>query len=147
MSRSGTSKRRSLDRRGATALEFGAAAPVFLMLLLTVFEGSRYHFVSESLHHFVGEVARAAMINPASNPEAQMDALLRKAPVLRRNDFKAFNVEITRATAPSPTTVRVSASYKSLTASKMASELFPNLFKPTIDVAIELRFLAPAPGA
>ncbi len=112
-----------------------------------MFEGSRYYFVSESLHYFVGEVARAAMINPDPNPEAQMDALLRKAPVLRRNDFKAFDVEITRATAPSPTTVRVSASYKSLTASKMASELFPNLFKPTIGVAIELRFLAPAPGA
>ena len=39
----------------------GAAAPLFLVLLLTLFEGSRYYFVSESLHYFVGEVARAML--------------------------------------------------------------------------------------
>jgi Flp pilus assembly protein TadG len=131
-----------MDRRGATAVELGAVAPILFGLLLGGYEVGRYFFVSESLQYFVGEVARAAIINPDVNPVTQRAALLQKAPILEDSKLTTFNVNITRASAPTPTTVTVTASYDHFVRYNKVRTAWSNLFRP-ITSTITLSFVAP----
>lgn len=110
MSRSGTSKRSPVGRRGATAVEMAVVAAAFLLMTLGGLEISRYFFVSESLKDFAGEVARAAVLNPDQDFGSKKAALLANHQILKPRDL-TLNVAVTRRAAPALTTVRVQAVY------------------------------------
>ena len=111
MSRSGTNKRRALDRRGSLALETAFVASAFLLMLLGSFEIGRYFFVSESIKYLVGELARGATVAPEKNWDTEKAAYVSRTRILKLADFETLDVVVTPDAAPMPTTIRVTAVY------------------------------------
>lgn len=111
MSRSAIGSLSRLGRRGTTALEMALTAPLFVLLLAGGAEIGRYVFVSESVKYVVGEVARAAVINPTAISD--WSAVIAKAPILKASDFTTLTVTVQPPQAPAVlTTVEVRASYR-----------------------------------
>ncbi len=110
MSRFAIGSPRRLGRRGTTALEMAFVANALVLLVIGGVEVGRYFFVSESVKYVVGEVARAAMINPV--PNANWNTVIAKAPILKVADFTTLDVTIVPAAAPALSTVTVRASYR-----------------------------------
>jgi Flp pilus assembly protein TadG len=52
-----------LARAGTTVIEFAAAAPVFLLMLLGIFEFGRALWMQETLQYAVQQAARCASVN------------------------------------------------------------------------------------
>ncbi len=153
MSRFGISRRRPLDRRGVTALEQGFLAPGFLLLLLGGFEVGRYCFAYESVNYLVGELARAAVVNPDAgwSSDEEKAKYVRRASILKREQLTTLNVNVTRAAAPALTTVTVTAKYDYLPDYKPSSngggesfgaKFLKGFFRP-IEATTTLRFVAP----
>ena len=138
MSRSATNERRFLDRRGTTAVEMAIVANVLLLLLLGCLEIGRYFFVSESLKHLVGELARAAVVNPDADWSAQKNLFIARAAILKPEDFSTLQVDVARAAAPALTTVTVKAAYRH----KFTLPVLTGLVN-TINTGVTLRFVAP----
>lgn len=138
MSRSGTSERRVLGRRGATALEFAVVANVLLLLLVGGFDTGRYFFVNESLKYFVGELARGVVLSPDADWNTKKYTLISRAPILKADAFSTLDVNINRAAAPAVTTVTVTASYHYSFALPVMSGLVNS-----INTALTLKFVAP----
>ena len=139
MSRSGINERRRLlDNRGTTAVEMAIVANLLLLLLLGTLEIGRYFFVSESLKHLVGELARAAIVNPDADWSAQKNTFIARAGILKPEDFSMLNVNVARAAAPALTTVIVTANYR-------YSFILPALsgLVDSINAGVTLRFVAP----
>ena len=139
MSRSGTSKRRALGRRGSLPLEMAYVASALLLLLLGGVEISRYFFVSETVRHLVGELARAAVINPDQDFTSVKAALVDRTKILKLTDFTTLNVTpVSRRPAPELTTISVSAVYKYKFHTPVLSTLVSS-----IDSNLTLSFVAP----
>lgn len=138
MSRSGNNKLRALGRRGATAVELAIAANVLILLLLGGLEIGRYFFVNESLRHLVGELARAAIVNPDADWNSQKNAYVARTGILKAANFSRLEVAVARAAAPALTTVTVTANYSH-------SFLVPGLSRlgGSINNAVRLDFVAP----
>ncbi|MBD0272401.1 MAG: pilus assembly protein [Acetobacteraceae bacterium] len=138
MSQPGTNKRRPLGRRGATAVEFAITANVLFLLLLGGLEIGRYFFVNESLRHLVGELARAAIVNPDADWSTQKNALVARSGILKVANFSRLDVTVARAAAPALTSVTVTANYNH-------SFLLPVLsgLANSINTAVRLDFVAP----
>lgn len=116
MSRRATSEpRRGLGRRGSLSLEMAIVASAFFLMLLGSVEIGRYFFVSESIKYLVGEVARAAIVDPVAvnawGSEQKTNYIRFKSGILKYADFQTFNVIVEKQTAPTPTTIRVTALY------------------------------------
>lgn len=138
MSRSGTSRRRALGRRGSLAVEFACVASAFLLLLLGSIEIGRYFFVSESVKQLVGELARAAIIDPGKNWSTEKAVYVSRSKILKVQDFTTLDVVVNKQAAPMPTTVRVTAIYPYKFTLKWLSAL-----KPSIDSDVTLKFVVP----
>ena len=138
MSRSATNKRLSLSRRGTTAVEMAIGANVLFLLLLGGLEVGRYYFVSESLKYLVGELARAAIVDPDADWAARKGAFVARAAILKPENFSALDVAVARAAAPALTTVTVSARYRYSFSLPALSGLVNS-----INSAVTLRFVAP----
>lgn len=138
MSRPGNNKRRALGRRGATAVELAIAANVLIVLLLGGLEIGRYFFVNESLRHLVGELARAAIVNPDADWNSQKNTYVARTGILKAAKFSRLEVAVARAAAPALTTVTVTANYSH-------SFLVPGLSRlgGSINNAVRLDFVAP----
>jgi Flp pilus assembly protein TadG len=138
MSRSGINERRLLDNRGTTAVEMAIVANALLLLLLGTLEIGRYFFVSESLRHLVGELARAAIVNPDADWSVQKNTFIARTGILKPEDFSTLDIGIARAPAPALTTVTVTANYRH-------SFILPALsgLVDSIDAGVTLRFVAP----
>jgi Flp pilus assembly protein TadG len=134
----GINRRRLLDCRGTTLVETAIVANVLFMLLLGCLELGRYFFVSESLKYLVGELARAAMLDPDADWSAQKSLIVARAPILRPADFSTLDVAIARAAAPALTTVTVTAAYRYSSTLPVLSGL-PN----SINSGLTVRFVAP----
>lgn len=93
------------------AVEMALAGSVFVMLLLGAVEFGRYHFASESLRYVVGELARAVTVDPDRDWSTEKAAYVRRSPILKLADFETLDVLVTRAAAPMPTAVRITAVY------------------------------------
>lgn len=93
------------------AVEMALAGSVFVMLLLGAVEFGRYHFASESLRYVVGELARAVTVDPDRDWSTEKAAYVRRSPILELADFETLDVLVTRAAAPMPTAVRITAVY------------------------------------
>ncbi len=153
MPRSGTSERRFLGRRGTTAVEFAGVAATFFGLLLGGFEVGRYCFAYESVNYLVGELARAAVVNPDAgwSSDEEKAKYVRRASILRREQLTTLNVNITRAAAPALTTVTVTAKYDYLpnykpsnngSGESFGAKFLKGFFRP-IEATTTLRFVAP----
>ncbi len=144
MSRSVTGKPRRLGRRGVTAVEMALVLNVLLLLLVGGVEVGRYYFVSESVTYLVGELSRAAMVNPDVDRNARKFNYLSRAPILKAAKFQgqggALNVVVTRATAPALTTLAVTATYPH----ELKLPFLPTLAN-SVSAATTVRFAAPAP--
>ena len=138
MSRSGTSERRFLGRRGATALELAVALNVLLLLLVGGFDIGRYFFVNESLKYFVGELARGVVLSPDADWSTKKYTLISRAPILKTDAFSTLDVDINRAAAPALTTVTVTARYRYRFALPVMSSLVD-----TINTGLTFKFVAP----
>jgi Flp pilus assembly protein TadG len=138
MSRSGINERRLLDNRGTTAVEMAIVANALLLLLLGTLEIGRYFFVSESLRHLVGELARAAIVNPDADWSVQKNTFIARAGILKPEDFATLDIDIARAAAPALTTVTVTANYR-------YSFILPALsgLVDSINTGVTFRFAAP----
>jgi Flp pilus assembly protein TadG len=140
MSRSGISKRCLLDRRGGTVVEMALVANAFLLLLLGGVEIGRYFFLAEQVRYAVGEVARAAIIDPDTPWTDQKAAdFAAKMGVLNSTKLK-MEVNIARQTAPSLSTVTVRAQYPY----QFALSYLSNLAAP-VDSRVTLSFVATSP--
>jgi Flp pilus assembly protein TadG len=116
MSRRVTSEsRRSLGRRGSLSLEMAIVASAFFLMLLGSAEIGRFFFVSESIKYVVGEVARAAIVDPVAvnawGTAQKANYIQSKSGILKYADFQTFNVVVEKQAAPTPTTIRVTALY------------------------------------
>lgn len=116
---------------------------LFLLLFGGV-EIGRYCFVSESVHYLVGEVARAAVINPdGAFGEPEKAEFVRRASILDKNRLD-LAVNINRQRAPAMSTVRVTARYEHFKPGdrNVAGTEWSSFFRP-IDAAVTLQFVAP----
>ncbi|HEX9696594.1 MAG TPA: TadE/TadG family type IV pilus assembly protein [Actinomycetota bacterium] len=57
------------DRSGAAAVEFGVAAPVFLLFVFGTVEFSRVMWTDHELQYVADKASRFVMINPAATTE------------------------------------------------------------------------------
>lgn len=57
-------------RRGATAVEFALVAPIFLLIILGVFEVGRLFWIKSSMQYAVEESARYVMLNTSTTTSA-----------------------------------------------------------------------------
>lgn len=118
-------------------VEMALVGNVFLLLLLGCIEMGRYFFVSESMRYFVGEVARAAIIDPdATWDSGKTAALIAKAPVLEPGKV-TLRVNVARQLAPASSTVTVEARYAHQFALSYISGL-----ATSINTGVTLRFVA-----
>ena len=138
MSRSGTNKRRPLDCRGTTAVEMALVANLLVVLLLGTLEVGRYFFVSESLRHLVGELARAAIVNPDADWSAQKTTFIARSAILKPQDFSTLDIAVARAAAPALTTVTVTANYRYGSTLPVLSGVLNS-----INTGVTLSFVAP----
>ena len=92
----------------------------------------------KSLKYLVGELARAAMVDPDADWSAQKSLIVARAPILRPADFSTLDVTIARAAAPALTTVTVTAVYRYSSTLPVLSGL-PN----SISSGVTMRFVAP----
>lgn len=65
---------RQSNRTGATAVEFALVAPVFFLVLMSMFEFSRLNVLRHTADNAAYEAARVAMIPGASAAEATAEA-------------------------------------------------------------------------
>jgi|SRR3712207_5982154 len=138
MSRSATSSRRPLGRRGVTVVEFAIVANLLLLLLVGGFDIGRYFFTNESLKYYVGELARGVVLNPDADWGTRKYTLLSRAPALKADKFSQLDVNINRATAPAVTTVTVAARYNYRFTLPVMSSLVSS-----INTGLTLQFVAP----
>lgn len=64
----------SKHRRGATAVEFAIVAPVFFLVLMSMFEFSRLNVLRNTADNAAYEAARAAMVPGATAADATAEA-------------------------------------------------------------------------
>ena len=96
---------------GATAVEFALVLPLFIMLLIGIFELSRMMFVSSSVQYSVDRAARLAVIDPTVTLAAiETDILAR----LAVSNSPAVDLTITRTTIGITDVAQVSAHYDHL---------------------------------
>ena len=112
----------------------------FFMCLLGSVEIGRYAFVSESLKHLVGELARATVVDPDRvwSAEAKNAFVMEKTAALTPADFQTLDVVVARAAAPALTTVTVTANYRfnlNVPALSNAARV--------INAGVTMRFVAP----
>ncbi len=62
------------NRRGATAVEFAIVAPVFFLVLMSMFEFSRLNVLRNTADNAAYEAARAAMVPGATAADATAEA-------------------------------------------------------------------------
>ena len=67
-------RRRSLNRTGATMVEFALGAPIFFLLLLASFEFARLNVIRHTADNAAYEAARIAMVPGATAAEAVAEA-------------------------------------------------------------------------
>jgi Flp pilus assembly protein TadG len=113
-------------------------ASAFFLLLLGTLEVGRYFFVSESLRHLVGELARAAIVNPDADWGAQKNTFIAKSAILKPQDFSTLDIAVARAAAPALTTVTVTANYRYGSTLPVLSGVLNS-----INTGVTLSFVAP----
>ena len=96
---------------GSTAVEFALILPIFIMLLIGIFELSRMMFVSSSVQYSVDRAARLAVIDPTiSLSDIEADILNR----LAVSNSPTVDLTITRTTIGITDIAQVSAHYDHL---------------------------------
>lgn len=110
-------KQFSLGRRfgsaegGATAVEFALVLPLFIMLLIGIFELSRMMFVTSSVQYSVDRAARLAVIDPTvSLSDIETDILNR----LAVSNSPTVDLTVVRTTIGVTDVAQVSAHYDHL---------------------------------
>jgi Flp pilus assembly protein TadG len=97
------------------AVEMALVGTAFVTLLFASIEVGRYFFVNESIKYVVGELARAAIVDPLavrSWSDAQKSSFVQsKSGLLHYADFSPLTITIVKQEAPTPTTIRVRAVY------------------------------------
>lgn len=68
------SSRRSSDRTGTTTVEFAIVAPVFFLVIFSMFEFSRLNVIRHTADNAAYEAARVAMVPGATAAEAITEA-------------------------------------------------------------------------
>lgn len=68
------SQRRSTDRSGTTTVEFALVAPVFFLVIFSMFEFSRLNVIRHTADNAAYEAARVAMVPGATAAEAITEA-------------------------------------------------------------------------
>ena len=66
--------RRAGPRRGATTVEFALVAPVFFLVLMSMFEFSRLNVLRHTADNAAYEAARAAIVPGATTDDARAEA-------------------------------------------------------------------------
>lgn len=96
---------------GATAVEFALVLPLFIGLLIGIFELSRMMFVSSSVQYSVDRAARMAVIDPTvSLSDIEADILN----LLAVSNSPEVDLTITRTTIGVTDVAQVSAQYDHL---------------------------------
>ena len=96
---------------GATAVEFALILPVFIMLLIGIFEVSRMMFVSSSVQYSVDRAARLAVIDPTvALADIETDILAR----LAVSNSPTVDLKISRTTMGTTDIAQVAAHYDHL---------------------------------
>jgi len=116
-------------------VEAALVMPIFAALLLGSVEAGYYYFVSESVRYYVGELARAVILDPSADWNSGARTLVSRAPVLRAENFTTLNVNVARVPAPALTTVTVTANYRH------TMKIFSG-WPTSINSGVTLRFIA-----
>ena len=96
------------DRRGAAAVEFVFAIPIFIALLIGVVEFSRILVVRSSMQFAVEETTRHAMVHGDATDETLMDMVRQK---IATSDSEQIIVAVTTETVSSVKYLKITASY------------------------------------
>lgn len=96
---------------GSSAVEFALVLPIFLMLLIGIFELSRMMFVSSSVQYSVDRAARLAVVDPTVSLSAiEADIVSR----LAVSNSPTVALTVTRTTIGVTDVAQVSAHYDHL---------------------------------
>jgi len=93
---------------GATAVEFALVLPIFLMILIGIFELSRMMFVTSSVQYSVDRAARLAVVDPTVSV-SDIEADIRNRLVV--SNSPTVDLSITRTTLGVTDIAQVSAHY------------------------------------
>jgi Flp pilus assembly protein TadG len=68
-------RKKRVSRRGATVVEFAIVAPVFFLVLFSMFEFSRLNVLRHTADNAAYEAARAAMVPGSTAADARAEAM------------------------------------------------------------------------
>jgi Flp pilus assembly protein TadG len=101
-------RRFGTGERGATAVEFALIFPLFVGLLIGIFEFSRMMFVASSVQYSVDRAARMAVIDPTVSL-SDIEAEIQNRLVV--SNSPTVNLSVTRTTIGATDIAQVSAHY------------------------------------